>query len=482
MARVWGRTASLAWTAALAISTPALPGCGDDIADDQGSCSARATSITPGTGLARGGGTVEIDGSCFDEVTAVSFDRSPADIVERSATRLTVRVPVRLAGTVDIIAQRENGQRFSLGVEYTFTALTPKFATMLGAIPAEVVDVRDAAAADFDGDGDVDVLLAVRLAASIYLQNDGGGLFSDVSATKLTAPVLDAIGVAAADVDGDGDVDAFLSSIDVAQTDVLLRNDGAGNLVADAAAVLGDGSADHAVVFGDVDGDEDQDLVSATWIGADRVLLNDGAGIFAPKADAMPAREEATPGVSLADLDDDGNLDVVFGVQAGGAPIRILYGIGDGTFTDAPANTVGDGVLGALRRPAVGDLDGDGRLDIAAGGAGSYDVLLQSSEGRFLWSNSVLDLVSEAGTWNAAEVADLDLDGDGDLVFAGEGVSMRFFENTATGFIARHDRVPAAVRVTRDVVVADFTGDGAPDLLVTEGLEAQTELLASDGE
>jgi hypothetical protein len=341
--------------------------------------------------------------------------------------------------------------------------------------------VRDGAAADFDGDGDVDLLLAVRLAASIYLENDGSGMFTDVSATKLTAPILDAIGVAAADIDGDGDVDAFLSSIDVAQTDVVLRNDGAGNLVADAAAVLGDGAADHAVAFGDVDGDDDLDLVSGTWIGADRVLLNDGAGVFAPKADAMPAREEATPGVSLADLDDDGSLDVVFGVQAGGAPMRILYGAGDGTFTDAPANTIGEGVIGALRRPAVGDLDGDGRLDIAAGGAGSYDVLLQSSEGRFLWSNSVLDLVSEAGTWNAAEVADLDLDGDGDLVFAGEGVSMRFFENTPTGFVARHGRVPGAVRVTRDLVVADFTGDGAPDLLLTEGLEAQTELLASDG-
>lgn len=464
----------------------ALAGCGTESGGgDEGACLPAAVAATPSMGTAKGGTEVRLSGRCLgaDVVVRVWVGDRVGEVTGQDDRELRFVTPAGVQGTAELRAEREDGRRVRLDATFAYLGLAPTFAVKEGAVPPETVDVRDGVAEDFDGDGDLDVVFAVRgMLRPLYLENDGTGAFTDASETKLDAPPLDAIGIAAGDVDGDGDMDVVVGSFEPAVNDVLLRNDGQGRLVQDPVAITADGARDDGAVLVDVDGDDDLDVVSATWGGADRVLVNDGGGNFTPKADALPARDETTPGVAAADLNGDGHIDLAFAVQAGGPPLRLLLGDGAGAFQDPPAGTVGEGSLGPLRRPAIGDLNGDGRPDIAVAGTGGYDVLLQSELGRFLWSTTVLGVTSEAAQWNGVTLFDVDLDGDLDLLLAGEGVPVRFFENDGGVLMRRDDRMPAsATRQSRHLLVADFTGDGAPDILVTEGADAQTELLASDG-
>ncbi|MCA9600986.1 MAG: VCBS repeat-containing protein, partial [Myxococcales bacterium] len=336
---------------------------------------------------------------------------------------------------------------------------------------------------DLDGDGDLDLVIAARgMNRPLYFENDGHGVFTDVAATKLVdAPIADTLGMAAGDVDGDGDIDVFVPVFD-APMDYLLRNDGHGVLTRDATAVTEDGSVDHAAAMGDLDGDGDLDIVTAGWGAPERVLLNDGKGVFTVLPGAIPARAEPTPGLALADLDGDGHLDIVVTTNSAEvAPIRAYLGKGDGTFEDAPANTFGQNTIPSARRPAVADIDGDGELDIAVASTASYDVYV-AAEGRYLWASSTLGLPVEMNPWNAVATADMDLDGDVDVLFGGEGVPTRLFMNDGTGQLTSvAARMPADVRSTLCLVVADFNGDGAPDILTTEGATSQTDILFSDG-
>jgi hypothetical protein len=204
--------------------------------------------------------------------------------------------------------------------------------------------------------------------------------------------------LAAADLDGDGYPDlvvhGFGERMPVGTDQPFIRvllnrpRDGGGRAFVDATAASGyPGLADddpaafraaHHVAFGDVDNDGDLDAVSGTFNGpggtgpstADRtkVLLNDGSGVFtyAPDSAVSTTNPAAVASVTLLDLDKDGALDAVesvwYSASGSGSRQPLLFGAGDGTFTDgAPAYGVDDS---AFRRPGFGstacDIDGNG--------------------------------------------------------------------------------------------------------------------------
>lgn len=221
----------------------------------------------------------------------------------------------------------------------------------------------DAKAGDVDGDGDVDLVVAMEWAPVQVLLNDGSGRFAAADFEAASDAVGN--GIIAVDVDADGDLDLVAANAD---GDRLLRNDGAARFTHDRGALPRVDGISQDVIAGDVDGDGDPDLVFGKENGA-RLLLNDGTGRFALAPSAQwPALADETRKVGLGDVDGDGDLDAYlantrFSRPQVDAQDRLLVNDGRGGFADATATQLPpdaqNGFHGDLH-----DLDGDGDLDV----------------------------------------------------------------------------------------------------------------------
>ncbi len=178
---------------------------------------------------------------------------------------------------------------------------------------------------------------------------------------------------AVGDVDGDGDLDAYLARGLESPTDVLYLNDGHGTFT-DSGQKL-DTSYTFAVRLADLDGDEDLD---AFIVNGDepngislpnRVYLNDGTGIFTDSGQRLG--NAVSVSVELADLDGDGDLDAVVanGTRTFGRvieqPNEVWMNDGSGVFT------LGQGLGDAASyKVDLADIDNDGDVDAFVGNIG----------------------------------------------------------------------------------------------------------------
>jgi hypothetical protein len=237
-----------------------------------------------------------------------------------------------------------------------------------------------------------------------------------------------------ADLDGDGDLDVVLNSLRH-ETDTiiwsgatLLINQGGGKFTPHRVDLGGPSTA-----AGDLDGDGDADLVQMTYTAS--LHLNQGGiqggipGDFRRWRSIEPAENQhnGSPegSIVLGDLNNDGRLDALVSYCC-----SVLIESQEGLFSFLPwvwLNTIGSISLSTLgdlpMRPTLGDLDGDGDLDVYAAmlppRGGDYDsadrVLLNDGRGDFVDSGQRLENTRLPGTAGSGAVALGDLDADGDL-------------------------------------------------------------------
>lgn len=214
--------------------------------------------------------------------------------------------------------------------------------------------------ADFEGDGDAD--LAVGCGGGAYgirvYVNDGAGRFTSRGSIEFDKKP---VALAAADLDGDGDTDLAASLSDVLRGEeymlAILLNDGAAGFALAEDHVVSSHPA-WGVAAGDVDGDGDADLaVSVLAASSVHIYTNAGAGrfSFSREYSASSAQE-----VFLTDLNGDGAPDLVSASPNSGAYVRL----NDGAGSFGPVSFVG---IDDLKSLAVGDVDRDGVVDLAAG-------------------------------------------------------------------------------------------------------------------
>jgi len=378
---------------------------------------------------------------------------------------------------------------------------------------------------DYDGDGDQDVLFVDggelpgyegETPRSRLLRNDGAGSFVDVTATSGLAFKGYGCGVTAGDVDGDGDRDLYLTSFGRNQ---LFLNQGDGSFVdATDDAGVGEDRWSASAAFADVDRDGDLDLYVANYVDfafdqrafcgdretgrrsychpgaydgvADRFYRNEGGGRFveATASHGFTAPPSAGLGVAFGDLNGDGWPDLYV---ANDAQANLLFeNRGDGSFEEIGlfAGTAygNSGNPEAGMGVDLGDVNGDGRLDIIVTNFDLETNALYRNDGPGLFSDSrfVSNLAEPSLTMLAfgVDLADLDNDGDLDALVAnghvlddaaetGSGASYeqvnQVFENTREGFFAAVvDSGVSIAGVSRGLATADLDGDGDLDFAV----------------
>jgi len=315
-------------------------------------------------------------------------------------------------------------------------------------------------------------------------------------------------GAALFDLEDDGDLDAYLvqggrlHEGDPAPGDALFENDGHGSF-SDVTAASGTGDARYGmgVTAGDLDGDGDADLF-VTNLGRNTWYANQGGGRFVDASEAGGFTQEGlSTGAALFDLDRDGALDLFVarymdwspalericaqkdycGPQAYKAPARdLLYANrGGGRFEDI-SKASGIGLEpGTGLGVAVGDLDGDGWLDVFVANDSMPNHLWRNrADGTFENSAARAGCAVDAngvakagmGILTADFDADLDLDvlvcnltGETDSFYRNEG---RYFsDRTAVLGLA----APSKGFTRFGLAFGDFDHDGHADLYIANG-------------
>jgi uncharacterized protein (TIGR03437 family) len=214
----------------------------------------------------------------------------------------------------------------------------------------------DLAIADLDSTGPVAILLG-----------DGTGNFIRAPGspphTGQTAQVL-----TVADFNMDGNLDVAVTNTGLNQVNqvAVLLGDGTGQLTIDTKGPFPTGEVPTAIARGDFDADGKEDLAVVNWFAATiTILLGDGTGGFTRPADLVLPGGARPQWIAVGDIDGDGLLDLV--VAANGNPpiggLYILLGDGKGGFEIATSGPFD--VPGGLLAVTLADFNGDGRLDVA---------------------------------------------------------------------------------------------------------------------
>jgi hypothetical protein len=258
---------------------------------------------------------------------------------------------------------------------------------------------------------------------------------------------------------------------------------GGGDLFVEVAIPHTVGSSMDSQAF-DADGDGDLDLLIAKEIQPNVLLLNDGTGrLTVAPAGTLPGGSWDSEDVAVADFDRDGDLDAAIAAEEDRMS-ELYLNDGHGVFTAAndrlPARGVAQSVIAA-------DVDADGDADLLFGNHGQNFLFINNGVGRFTDGTrqrlpAVSDLTQDL------EAGDVDGDGDLDLV-VGNVDDNRLLLNDGRGFFAdAPERLPlrAAIEETREADLADVDGDGDLDLYFANlsfvaGADPQDRLLINDG-
>ncbi|MEZ5464677.1 MAG: FG-GAP-like repeat-containing protein [Lysobacteraceae bacterium] len=376
-------------------------------------------------------------------------------------------------GDLDVVAAN-NGQPNRLYLNDGYGGF-PATGTAIGSESDKTYAV---ALGDVDGDGDLDLIAGSSLgdATRLYF-NDGSGAFSG------TGTVIDSgdnvLTLALGDLDRDGDLDLVLGNQNsvVHPTDAINRyylNDGNGGF---SANNLGsDAQTTNSIVLSDVDGDGDLDILVGNN-GTNRLYLNDGSAVFPATGTPIGSETDLTSDLVLGDIDSDGDLDLI--VANSGASMKRYMNLGGGTFS-ATGTDLGGGTEYASR-VTLGDIDADGDIDLLAANTTGLGNLIYLNSGNGSFSATGMPFSSDTNFGTGSFVlADLDRDGDLDLVVGNSGETNKRYFNGGRGAFRPATTFDSDADTTSSLAFGDVDGDGDVDV-ITGNLGQTNKLYLNDG-
>lgn len=280
---------------------------------------------------------------------------------------------------------------------------------------------NDIATGDFNADGKPDLALPNHDTPFVtVLLGDGRGGFAPAPGSPVTVDSRPhPHGLDAADFNGDGKLDLVVESWQIDRVE-LLFGDGTGRFASPGPQFPTGRMPYQRVRAGDVDGDGRADVVTTDTSGRSVTVLLARGGRLAPAPGSPFAVAPSPFTAAVGDVDGDGRRDLAVGHYSGQLTNRsrdavtILLGDGKGGFAVAPGSPFKAGH--APISLALGDVDADGRADLAVANYGGGDVMIFRGDGRGRFQLAGRFPVGDAPAGIA--VADLDGDGRADVVSA----------------------------------------------------------------
>lgn len=445
------------------------------------------TSIYPMSGSI--GTAVNINGLNFDPVVGnnvVYFGGVQATVNAASATNLEVSVPA--GATYAPVTETVGGltayspmpflPTFPGASALTNSSLGSQITIPTGNGPGATV------IADFDGDGKPDLAVNCGSDHTIYVYRNisTNGI---LSTSSFASPVVIQLGtggeesMVAADVDGDGKQDLVFLDYNSNSVVVLQNLSTPGNINFGPRVNFAVGSGPVGVAVGDLDGDGKPDIVTANFTGSTISILRNisTAGIINTNSFAAATNMTAsanTRAVAIADLDGDGKPDI----------IELNENSSTSSAVSVYRNTSTQGNISLAARQdfsgpvncykmAIGDMDGDGKLDIVfvsfATGQSVSVYRNISTPGSIALAPRIDFSLGGWGNWVA--VGDLDGDGKPDIAAVTQSSSkLSLFRNISTAGIFTNSSLASRLDFASGsnpygVAIGDLDGDGRPDIV-----------------
>ena len=395
--------------------------------------------------------TLTVNGTGFVSGATISFNNTalPTTFVNnRQLTAMVSSSNIAAAGTASItVSNPTPGGGLSNAVY--FPIATPETTVSFSNAPGSPIPpiIRadtpgSLVAGDFNADGKTDLSIAYTVRV-VTLLGTGGGTFASAPASPLLLqyPPWDTLGTPYA----------------------------------------------GAMVLGDFDNSGNLGLAVAGFQSSDAtILLGKGNGSFAPSATPTYIENMPTAALASGDFNGDGNLDLAAVGENNGLAVVVLLGYGDGEFTPVPSSPFG--ISSATTSIAVGDFNGDGKLDLALagaslpGGPAALTILLGNGDGTFTQAPGSPAPIGSGQ--NAMVVGDLNGDGKLDIAVASSSDnSVRVLLGNGDGTFAQAPGSPITVGTTPYAVgLGDFTGNGKLSIAVANYGDNTLTLLLGNGD
>lgn len=310
---------------------------------------------------------------------------------------------------------------------------------------------------DCDEDGDLDILYASNVGLIKCYENDGAGLFPSwlsVNVGQLSSAEFR--NIARIDLNGDGDEDVVAYYYVDGRPIAWIENLGAGEYAA-IQELATDQPGFKVMEAADVDNDGRPDLIGLPFDDSPWVWYKNEGGNNFSGPHLLLDNQTFDGAFTFADFDQDGQIDL-----ARANFFKVFINAGDGAGSFFPDEEAYSGAINNLDISS-GDLDGDGLKDILvpSRGSGVLAWYKNLSNGHF----SEQAIIAKPGVLYSAYPADLDGDGDLDIVSASEELGIAIHQNLGAGQFSPPVSLGGAAEL---VSTADLDGDGDLDILAGE--------------
>lgn len=430
-----------------------------------------------------GGGAValRVSGASFVSGATIDFNGTPLTTTFVDGEHLSAVIPaadVSTAGTgvVTIVNPPPGGGSsnvvyFQVGAQES----TVNFANAPNS-PLQIPEPFGLAIADFNQDGKPDLAVTANIRLFVMLsQGDGTFATASGSPVSIPSPPYDDFGspylgaVTVGDFNHSGHPGLALAEFQSAAA-VILLGSGNGTFVSSSAAfALSPNGSLSAVEAADLNADGNLDLA---LIGS-QVDLGYGEGAFNSGGNLYFEEPGNPTGAAVGDFNGDGKLDVAVATSGStmypGSGVDVSLGKGDGTFTQATGSPISLGQ--SLSAIVAGDFNGDGKLDIAVTdySGNAVHIVLGNGDGTFQPPMTI----AVGNEPEAMVVGDFNNDGRLDLAIVnyGDGTVTLLLGNGGGTFTQASGSPYLVGKAATAIAAADFNGDGRLDLAVANALD-----------